>query len=312
MNIISFDVGIKNMAYCIFLVDASISILDWNVLNLMEETSAEKNTCTCTTPPKSKKAQPKPCNKNAKYKKNGGFYCEKHAKATGSPFIIPTTKNNPAFLRKLKVAELFQLCQSHLLFLNVENPEKLLKKDLLERLLAFYEKQCFEPIIIQKGKTAGETDLIDIGRKMNSSLDKVSGINNINCVIIENQISPIANRMKTIQGMLAQYFIMKVPDAKIEFVSSANKLKQFAACSRNQEEKLENMMTATNELTTNETTSSYKKNKSDGVKYCSQILDKIPQFLQWKPSLETKKKDDLADCFLQGIWYIQKHKFAII
>ena len=28
-------------------------------------------------------------------------------------------------------------------------------------------------------------------------------------VIIENQISPIANRMKTIQGMITQYFIMK-------------------------------------------------------------------------------------------------------
>jgi hypothetical protein len=311
MNIISFDVGIKNMAYCIFSIDVSISILDWNVLNLMEEMPIEKHPCTCTIPPKTKKAEPKPCNKNAKYKKNGRFYCEKHAKS-GSPFIIPNKQNNPTFLKKLKVADLFRLCQSHLLFLNIENPEKLLKKDLLEKLIAFYEKQCFEPIIVKKAKTAGETDLIDIGRKMNASLDNVSLINNINCVIIENQISPIANRMKTIQGMLAQYFIMKVPSAGIEFVSSANKLKQFTACSRNQEEKLENVITPTNELPTNETATSYKKNKSDGVKYCSQILDKIPQFQQWKPSLETKKKDDLADCFLQGIWYINKNKLSII
>lgn len=317
MNIISFDVGIKNMAYCIFCIDASISILDWNVLNLMEETSTEKHACTCIIPPKTKKLQPKPCNKNAKYQKNGGFYCEKHAKA-GSPFIIPNKKNNPTNLKKFKVAELFQLCQSHLILIDVENPEKLLKKDLLERLISFYEKQCFEPIVVKKGKTAGETDLIDIGRKMNASLDKVSEINAINCVVIENQISPIANRMKTIQGMLAQYFIMKVPDAKIEFVSSANKLKQFASGSRIQEEKIENTITIATEdlpLTNNKPTPKnpdYKKHKSDGVKYCSQIIDATPQFQQWKPSLETKKKDDLADCFLQGIWYINKNKIGSV
>jgi hypothetical protein len=298
MNLISFDVGIKNMAYCIFGIDASLSILDWNVLNLMEETANEKHACTCIIPPRTKKGEPKPCNKNAKYKKNGGFYCEKHAK-TGSPFIIPTTKNNPIYLKKLKVGELFQLCQSHLILINIENPEKLLKKDLLDMLISFYEKQCFETIVVRKGKTAGETDLIEIGRKMNASLDNINGIVDINSVIIENQISPIANRMKTIQGMLAQYFIMKVPHAKIEFVSSLNKLKQFHS-----NEKLENTMTPN--------ASTYKKNKTDGVKYCSQILDKTPQFQQWKPSLETKKKDDLADCFLQGIWYIQKHKLAII
>ena len=45
-------------------------------------------------------------------------------------------------------------------------------------------------------------------------------------VIIENQIRPIANRMKTVQGMLAQHFItIQIPF--IDFVSSGNKLKQF-------------------------------------------------------------------------------------
>ena len=38
MNVMSFDVGIKNMAYCIFSIDRkTISIKDWNVLNLMEK-----------------------------------------------------------------------------------------------------------------------------------------------------------------------------------------------------------------------------------------------------------------------------------
>ena len=46
----------------------------------------------------------------------------------------------------------------------------------------------------------------------------------LDVVIIENQISTIASRMKTLQGMISQYFIMKgIPS--IEFISSINKLK---------------------------------------------------------------------------------------
>jgi len=32
--------------------------------------------------------------------------------------------------------------------------------------------------------------------------------------------------------------------------------------------------------------------------------------IEWKESLNTKKKDDLADSFLQGIWYL-KHNNII-
>ena len=49
---------------------------------------------------------------------------------------------------------------------------------------------------------------------------------NIDYVLIENQISTIATRMKTLQGMITQYFIMRDVE-NIEFVSSTNKLKPF-------------------------------------------------------------------------------------
>ena len=49
----------------------------------------------------------------------------------------------------------------------------------------------------------------------------------IDTVIIENQISTLASRMKTLQGMITQYFIMKnIP--QIEFISASCKLKLFA------------------------------------------------------------------------------------
>jgi len=55
------------------------------------------------------------------------------------------------------------------------------------------------------------------------------------------------------------------------------------------------------------TASEYKQHKKDGVEYCRQFLAQMPAttIAVWSPLLEnSKKKDDLADCFLQGIWYI--------
>ena len=79
----------------------------------------------------------------------------------------------------------------------------------------------------EKKVTAGETDLLSIGKNLKIELNKLDTLDNIDVVFIENQISPIANRMKTIQGMLAQYFIMTNDNISIEFVSSSHKLKQF-------------------------------------------------------------------------------------
>ena len=59
-----------------------------------------------------------------------------------------------------------------------------------------------------------------------------------------------------------------------------------------------------NENKSNTVSKIYKQHKLDGVYYANQILDRYTKFNSWKPKLETKKKDDLADCFLQGWWFI--------
>ena len=53
----------------------------------------------------------------------------------------------------------------------------------------------------QYKKKAGDVDLIDIGKNMKAELDKFV-FDDIQHVVIENQLSPLASRMKTIQGML--------------------------------------------------------------------------------------------------------------
>jgi hypothetical protein len=313
MKLISFDIGIKNMAYCVFDCSLSINVLEWNVLNLLE-IEQPKQICNCFLKQKTKKSPLIKCNKIAKYKKNGVFYCEKHAKDC-SQFMIPKKHFSIATIKKMKIEELIKLGNSHLAFMNIENlttnPINWKRAILVDFLIKFFEKNSLEPIKIEKSKTAGETDLIKIGRSMKLQLDNIDFIGLTN-VVIENQISPIANRMKTIQGMLAQYFIIKSSDAEIDFVSSANKLKQFGVIDsdkkRPKEPKKESPLE--NHFESSNPNPEYKQHKKDGVFYCSKMIETNSELESWKGSLDIKKKDDLADCFLQGIWFL-KHKNII-
>jgi hypothetical protein len=309
MKLISFDIGIKNMAYCIFHLEPGSQpiIYDWNVLNLMEKEETEKNVCSFNLKPKNKKIPAKICGKIAKFSKNTQYFCEKHAK-NNTEYLIPSKETLPAFFNKMKVDELKTTYNKLKIFNECEN---LRKQDLLDKINNFYKEKCFIPIINKKKKSANDTDLIIIGKNMKILLNQIVGIQDITHVIIENQISPIANRMKTIQGMLAQYFIMINNDIIIEFISSSNKLRSFEP-----EEKLENVLienTVSETKENKEKTQSkiYKKHKIDGVTKCSQILEKNVELKKWKHVLETKKKDDLADCFLQGIWYLHKNGYRI-
>jgi len=94
---------------------------------------------------------------------------------------------------------------------------------------------------------------------------------------------------------LAQYFIMKNNDITIDFISATNKLKDFMPSnSVDQEGKKEKM--------------DYKQRKKLGIQTCSNFVDNDGRFHLWAVFLHKhQKKDDLSDCFLQGMWYI-KHK----
>jgi hypothetical protein len=346
MRVISFDVGIKNMAYCIFDVktqervegEPPLTILDWNIMNLMDHENQENFKCNCLLENKKENSKKKKeniekknqenqekkiekkCEKIAKYKKGEQFFCEKHAKK--SRFMIPQKKEcSPTLLKKKKLEDLIKICISHLI---VENESKipisqLLKKDVLDCLFVFFNKNSLENILQEKKKTANETDLITIGRNMNEILNKNPFLENISHVLIENQISPIANRMKTIQGMLCQYFIMK-GSQRIEFISSINKLKGFVLEKKkeneenNEKEKIEENKKEKKEKEKIEENKKekkekekYKEHKKDGIFICSQFLEKNPILNSWKSCLTSSKKDDYADSFLQGIWYLKHH-----
>ncbi len=315
MKLVSFDVGIKNMAYCIFDIGIKEStpffeISAWNVINLMPSDphiSAEgKCNCELQTKTKRNKRQKSAevipqivvplCGKQAKYNLGDSkFFCEKHAK--NSKYIMFSKEYSQTNLKKLKNVDLISICNRHFIYSNENGVlvQNLTKPNLLLLLETFFAKNMLSVIKKEKKESAAEVNLITIGRNMKKELQKIKEIEDVSHVIIENQISPIANRMKTIQGMLAQYFIMADTSenisTNIDFISSINKLKGYD---------LESII----ESDANEKTK-YKQHKNDSVIICSKFLDANESLFKWKPMLDTQKKDDLADCFLQGIWYLK-------
>lgn len=299
-HLISFDVGIKNMAYCIFDISLKneIKIIDWKTINLMNEEDKPINQvyiCNCKITTKSKK-EIKICGKKAKYCKTmnetTNYYCEKHAKEN-KDYLLPEKQHESTQLKKKKIDELIKICNMFSM-----QTTTLKKPDIIEKLSLFLKEKSFELIKQKKQKTANEIDIISIGKNMKAELDMKINTEHIQNVLIENQISPIATRMNTIQGMLVQYFIMMNQNINIDFISSSNKLKGLPRPT---------VETNNDETTKSTIKSTYKEHKKDGIYHCCQYLENNDVLKEWKHVLNTNKKDDYADCFLQGIWYLRKN-----
>jgi hypothetical protein len=271
MKILSIDVGIKNLAFCLFekkTETEEFTVTQWDIVNLSSE-----NNFVCIFVENNKA-----CNKPAKFKKNNQCYCLKHSKKINKS-QIPGLEEKPSFINKQKIQTLYAIAETH----KIEYDSKIKKKDLAKVINDYIKEQYFETI---ENKNASIIDLFSVGLNMKTHLNKLfEKEEKIDYVIIENQISPIATRMKTIQGMLVQYFIMSsIQVEHIDFVSAANKLKD---CDISKKTK-------------------YSDRKKIGIEKCSNIIlndnrfnEQIDYFTQHK------KKDDLADSFLQGLWFIK-------
>lgn len=382
MRIISFDVGMKNLAYCVFSIPDTlaftgatpsqlihqIQIERWDVIDLRFPPNlsgiAVEN--TAPLPPK------RTCNNDGKLARWVArpslvalaqpslvaptaplalaslvpaaapvppiLYCDKCAEK--SKYKIPSReilpiKRKPDLLQKKKLGELMDIKANLLTQAGAggEGPAapqnlKLRKSDLVQEIVATLARDYLEPFDENKYSSyitgtvaptkpkktnyiyAHDLDLITYGRNMMKHLDAIlfpassngagaagSAVSPppIDMMIIENQISTLASRMKTLQGMITQYFIMKhIP--QIEFISASCKLKLFTDAN------LEDGVLCVD-------ASTYSDRKKSGIIVC-RSLGEISRkhnsnYAKWIPVFENhKKKDDLADCFLQGLWRI--------
>lgn len=124
--------------------------------------------------------------------------------------------------------------------------------------------------------------LIELGKQIKHYFDELNLAKKADIILIENQVAPIASNMKSLQCMIAQYFIMNdVPN--IHFVSASMKLKGIAKKG-----------------------TTYKERKVLGVMATIENVKKYEiDASKWLEFVQThKKKDDLCDAYMQCIAFI--------
>ena len=229
--IASFDIGIKNLAYCIMsyhpeLQGAPFKIYDWQVVDLLSEDTKKM-----------------PCSRCAHtgnyYDAAKRFYCLRHAKT------------------------------------------------LDEGL-----KAGLEPSALTKHRRIDNTDNLELNIAIIRALDKNPLILKCREVIMEQQPQKNA-KMKNLSFMIFSYFACRgridtdTPILKdIRFVNSKHKLSVYDG-----------------PVVQCDLKNAYGRNKYYGKAYCDYMIRHDPEHS--KMLRDSKKRDDLADCFLQGAWYLK-------
>jgi|UniRef100_A0A6C0AK44 hypothetical protein len=264
MNLLSIDVGMKHLAYCHFVIhNKEYFISQWGVINLCKD----DNIHCC-----GKMKNNKPCKNSSKYYRDDNYYCKIHAKKTN--YKIPTKNLQRKAIKKLKVFDVKLLCDE----MNIKYKKKEKKDNCIELINKYLDENYLHFV---KTINTRSMNLVSYGRCMKEMFDEQFKTIHFDYVLVENQIGPLALRMKTLQGMIMQYFIHSNVN-KIEEISPSNKLKDH--------------------LETKKTT--YKERKKKGIEITREKLIDNVRINKWLDYFNKhKKKDDLADSYLQGLWY---------
>ena len=151
MKLLSIDVGIKNLAYCLFETVTQTetvttqtamqkdNIILWGVINLC----GSEPICGV-------------CNKKAKFVTNNEYFCPTHA--LKSSYSLPSSSNfSLKKVKKMKLADLHQMIINYKIPVN---PLTTKKEDILKTVIEFVDKQMLLPI---SKTSANEMDLVQIG-----------------------------------------------------------------------------------------------------------------------------------------------------
>lgn len=142
---------------------------------------------------------------------------------------------------------------------------------------------------------ANTVDFITLGKILNTEFIKhFKNMEKDITVLIENQIGQNAIRMKGLQSMISQWFIMN-EFKNIKYISSSHKLNSVINDMSDEDKvKIPKKM-------------SYSNKKKLSKILMANILKDNDCINNWEDHFsKSKKKDDLSDCFLQGYYYIKK------
>lgn len=271
MSICAFDIGIKNLSYCILRKNnQKLEIVEWDLINLVSS-----NTMTCTYTLKNHNI----CGKKAAYQHPSDdkiFYCKNHSKKFQIPemqFTIISSENKCCLCKKksTSICDNKNYCDIHLNKLQKEFNKK-------NKLCKLKTHSCMkEP-------------LADLCHTMYDVLDKLPNILNIDKIVIENQPAMDNPTMKSISIILFCYFIMKKHE-NIQFIAPSGKLKINSDLTKQI-------------LSSCDKKRKYAVTKKLGIQYCVELLNHIDNSDRFIKILnDSKKKDDLCDAFLHAYYH---------
>ena len=313
MKIISWDVGVIHLAYCVLdhnIVDGKtkVNILAWDEINLIED---ERVKLSCCGVQKGDKV----CGKNARFYLKTPTetfgYCKTHLEQHKEKWRVSKTKklfsecdNGCECTYKKKDGTLCGKSAKIGCKLNDDTFCTAHGKSALNNRIKEFSPALIKNLVVKKFPTAQlQLNLIN---KLDSLSKKFAKLG-IEEVVIENQPSVKNPKMKSIANTLFDHFIIR---GYIDHVNNLDiKLVRFM-CPSNKL-KVNNNNTIEVFKNNGDSKQKYKLTKALGIKYTKQLLNKNQN---WLDHLESyKKKDDLCDAYLQGRYYLEfiKHKPAV-
>ena len=271
---LAFDVGIKNLSYCLIDYNKSATsdaekykIIDWNIINLINSVEPEKKKCAY-------------CKINAVYYKLDNkclTICTKHSKEYKSDELLKITK---------KIVCSKPKCKKDARFFDKDNNYAcgIHSKKMENKTEIFQQKATSIP-------------LIQLSRSIFRELNKYPHFLDAVDIIIENQPVLKNPTMKSIQMVLYSYFISKETNGKkfnnMVLISASNKLKVYNGPKDEEIEKI------------NKIKSKYTRNKKLAIEHCKKLVTDN----KWLDFFNNfSKKDDLADAYLMCRYYLLKNK----
>ena len=283
MRIISWDVGIKNLAYCIMEKtnknDLPYKIHNWGILNSIDKCLLKCCGANCTR----KVLYTNKINDEIK------GYCALHKrefKEFEPECIEIEKKQNCDFSDKCNKKVCYMInnkcyCKTH-------------KKNIITKIKKNQILKKYKP------PNCNTIDIKELKRNMIELLDTNKDILlNVDHCVIENQPTLKNPKMKSIAETLYCWFLIRGqqdsqnPINNLTYMCPSNKLKV------NEDNTISILSRSRN------STEKYKLTKQLGILYCKQLLKNDQDNLNFLEN--NSKKDDLCDAFLQGAYYIE-HK----
>jgi hypothetical protein len=300
-TVLSFDVGIVNLAYCIIKKkEDKFEILKWDLINI------DENKITCNHINRNKDL----CGQNAKYAYDNLNLCSSHYKSFMKTFDKEFLKNFPH--EKIENKEEKSNCCEKRCKLSADfnhNNNNYCNKHFEKIKKEYITNNTPKKL---KNQNSNHKSINNLSNILFNKLDNLKeDFLNVDEVLIENQPSLINPTMKTISALLYSYFtlrgiidknITKSKIAAVHFISPQNKLK---INKENTEKTLSKAKNKEIKEDCNEKTlkrQEYLVTKDLGKKYCKKLIEKEDNYIKILDS--HKKNDDLCDSFLQGFYYL--------